>query len=273
MFRRPAANVAAKAPAPALPDGPVDSAWFDVPVCRNCGAGCSSPYCAQCGQKFTKRIVWRDVWRESWDRLRLFEMQSASTLCRLILTPGKVARDYVLGRRTVYMHPLKLLVLLVATLVLILSANGYFGTYAVKHDDVDRMAQRVMAYANWSFSLGIFAIFLGSLVGFRRRLDYNAIEHAVLAVYCQSIILGLVIINLLPTLIWRDAAFVLWHKTASQYYIPAAKLLIVGFAYKQFFLLDPKSDWARLLLACVIYAAINWLLLRAYATAILWLVT
>jgi hypothetical protein len=258
-----------------LSDAPVTSAWFDAPICRNCGAALDTPYCSQCGQKAAKRFLGRDLGKETWERLRLFELRSVKTLRQLLLSPGTVARDYVMGRRNAHMHPLTLLIALVAVLVVMLAANQYFGHYnfSGKNNDVDLMSQRVIAYANWSFSLGIFAIFAGSWSIFRRRLGYNAIEHAILSVYCQNIILAVIIVNLLPTLIWRSPEFVIAHKSASQYYIPAIKLLIVGAAYKQFFLLDWRSNWLRLLLACSIYAFVSLALLRAYAAAILWLVS
>lgn len=256
-----------------LADTPVSTEWFATGICRNCDAPRTAPYCGQCGQKAAARFTWRDVWKESWDRIRYFELSSAKTLGRLILSPGAVARDYVMGRRARHMHPLKLLVALVAALVLVLAASQYFQVYHFtgQNHDVDRMAQRVMTLANWSFSLGIVAIFAGARM-FGRRLGYNAIEHAVLAVYCQNLILAVIIANLVPTLIWPDPAFVLWHKTASQYYLYAIKLAIVAIAYWQFFRLDLRRDWLRLAAACLIYVGISWLLLRAYALAILWLV-
>lgn len=258
-----------------MPDGPVEDGWFDAPLCRNCGAALSTPYCCQCGQKAAKRLVWRDIGKETWDRLRLFEIKSARTIGRLLVSPGTVARDYVLGRRSAHMHPLTLLIALVALLVLVLAANNYFEHYgfAGEDSDVDRMAQRVMAYANWSFSIGIFAIFFGSWTVFRGRLGYNFVEHAVLSIYCQIIILAVIIVNLLPTLVWRSPEFILWHKAAAQYYMSAVKLAIVAVAYKQFFRLDLRADWPRLLAACLVYLALSWALLRLYALAILWLVT
>jgi hypothetical protein len=277
IFRRMAdaifkADTLAETP---IPNGAVHQAWFDAPQCRNCGAALDTPYCGQCGQKAAKRLLWRDIGQETWDRVRLFELRSVRTVKRLFLAPGTVARAYVMGRRSAYMHPLTLLIALVAILVLLLAANQYFGHYgfAGKNSDVDRMAQRVMAYANWSFSLGIFAIFLSSWTVFRRRLGYNAIEHAVLAVYCQNLILAVIILNLLPTLIWRDPQFILLHKAASQYYISAIKLLIVTLAYRQFFLLRGRSDWPKLISACLIYLMLSWALLRLYALVILWLVS
>jgi hypothetical protein len=256
-----------------LPEAPVDRAWFDEPVCRNCGSALRTPFCAQCGQKAARRFEWRDIGKESWERLRVFELKSIRTVGRLVVAPGTVAREYVMGRRTTYMHPLSLLVVLVALLVLMLAANRYFSHYGFADRDVNRMAARVMAYANWSFSLGIVAIFLGSWSVFRRRLGYNAVEHAVLAVFVQAIILAAIILNMVPTLIWRDPAFVVAHRAASQHYLYLIKLAIVAVAYRQFFLLRLRSEWPRLMLACLVFVATSWLLLRAYAAVILWLVS
>jgi hypothetical protein len=258
-----------------VPDEPADIAWASSGACRNCGAGLATLYCAACGQKAATRLSWTAFVRETWERVRLFELQALTTATRLLLSPGRVAREYVLGRRSANMHPLKLLVALVAILVVMLAANQYFASYAFSGRDVvlDRMAARVMLYANWSFSLGIFAIFLGSWTVLRRRLGYNVVEHATLAIYCQSVTLGLVIVNLLPTLIWHDAQFIVWHKAASQYYMFAIKLLVVAVGYKQFFLLSAKRDWPRWTGALAVYALSGWLLLRLYAVAILWLVT
>ena len=251
----------------------MSDAWFDAPACRNCGAPRDTPYCPVCGQKAARRLVWRDTVRETWERVRVFEYSSARTLAKLALSPGTVARDFVRGRRSAHVHPLKMLVALVAILVLMLAANRYFATYRFQRNgDVDKMAQRVIAYANWSFSLGIFAILGASWAVFRRRLGYNVIEHAVLSVYTQNLILAVIILNLLPTLIWRSPDFILMHKAASQYYLFVLKLLIVGIAYKQFFLLDLRKDWPWLIGACGLYAGISWAVLRVYAMLILWLV-
>ena len=256
-------------------DASLSPAWFDAPICRNCSAPLATPYCAGCGQKAAKRLSFKDFGKESWERIRLFEKDSVKTLGRLVTSPGLVARDYVHGKRAAYMHPVKLLVALVAILLLILAANQYFVRFdfAGRSRDVDLMAQRVMAYANWSFTLGIFAIFLGSWFGFGRRLNYNAIEHGVLAIYTQNLILAVVILNLLPTLVWHDPHFVVLHKQASSYYLSAIKLGIVALAFTQFFRLRLARDWPRLILACAIYAVASWSLLRVYAAAILWVVS
>lgn len=258
-----------------LPDVPISDDWFEQPTCGNCATPMTTAYCSGCGQKAAKRFVWHDIRKETWDRLRLFELPAVRTLGKLIVTPGTVAREYVMGRRTTWMHPLKLLVATVAVLVLMLATNQYFGVYAGVDRDgvVKRMAAQVLAYSNWSFSLGIVAIAAAAAIVFRRRLGYNLVEVMVLAIYCQSIVLAFISVNMLPTLIWRDPAFILAHKAASQIYVPILKTLIVVVAYRQFFLLSWRTDWPRLVLAGIMVAAINWTLLRIYAWAILWLVS
>jgi hypothetical protein len=251
----------------ALIDDTMSAAWFEAPICRNCEMHLSTRYCGQCGQKAVCRLTLKDIAKESWERIRLFEKDSVTTLWRLMTSPGLVARDYVRGKRTSYMHPLKLLVALVAILLAVLAASQYFQHFAFagRNRDVDRMAERVIAY-------GIVAIFLGSWMGFGRRLNYNLTEHAVLAICCQNVILAFIIVNLLPTLIWQDPHFVLMHKQASSYYLYAAKLGIVALAYTQFFRLKLATDWPRLGLGCLVFVIASWSLLRLYAAAILWFV-
>lgn len=250
----------------------VDDAWFDAPVCRNCGARLETPYCSRCGQPRARRFSWRDLRRETWERWRLFELGQARTLWRLVARPGTVAREYVLGRRKDHVHPLKLLLVLVGLMLLVQGASRYFAHYSWSSRadaQLDRMTGLIQAYANWSFSLGIFAIFGASLLVYRRRLGYNAMEHAVLAVYCQIIIMAALLLNLLPTLVWNSPAFVAAYKDASKWYMYAVKLFIVGLAFRQFFVVGLRREWPRLALAVAVYAVASWLLLRAYAYAIL----
>lgn len=259
------------ASAPAPPQR-VDDAHFHAAVCRNCGAALHSPYCGRCGQKKAARLGLRELRQETWQQWRLFESATARTLWQLVRSPGQVAREYVLGRRKDHMHPLKLLVLLVALLVVLLNYGQWFSqfAYSTRQDaQVDRMVELVRSYANWSFTTGIFAIFAASWLVYRRRLGYNAMEHAVLAVYAQALVLAALVLNLLPTLLWNPPEFVAAYKEASKWYVYALKLLIVGAAFKQFFVVDLRRGWPRLLAALLVYAAASWLLLRLFAYAIL----
>lgn len=253
----------------------LEHAYFEAAVCRNCGAALDTPFCSQCGQKKARRFAWRDLRRETWEHWRLFELTSASTLWRLVTSPGYVAREYAMGMRKRHMHPLKLLLLMVAALVLMLARNRYFEHFSQfrgADTPVAQMAALVQGYANWSFTTGIIAVFAGSYLVFRGRLGYNAIEHAVLAVYCQILVIAVIVLNLVPTLVWTSPDFIRAYKSASAQYLYAFKILIVAVAYRQFFLVQLRREWPRLLAAVIVYLACSWLIVRVYANAVLYIV-
>ena len=134
------------------------------------------------------------------------------------------------------------------------------------------MFQKVQAYANWSFTTGIDAIFIASWAIYRNRLGYNSIEHLVLAVYCQILILAAIILALLPSMLWTDPAAVRTYKTFSSYLLYGVKLAVVAVAFRQFFLVDLRREWPRLVASLLIYLAASWVLLRVYAYFVLMMV-
>jgi hypothetical protein len=239
-------------------NAPVADEWLEQKLCRNCGAMLTTAYRGGCGQKAAKRLVWRDLRNESWDRLRLFEAPSMRTLGRLIVSPGTVVRDYVLGRRAIHMHPLKLLVATVAVLVVMLAPSSIPastpGSAAMPSSNAWR--SRCWPIRTGASRLGSWPSLPRHGSCFRRFLDYDAIELAVLAVYCQSVILAVVIVNL-PTAIWRSPEFVLAHKAASQHLVPVLKTLLVAVACRQSVLLRLRRDWSRLFLACILFVLFN----------------
>lgn len=250
----------------------IEDAYFDVAVCRNCAAPLQTEFCGRCGQKKAGRLRWRDLRKETWLHWRLFEITSLRTVWRLLSNPGFVAREYVMGRRKDHMHPLKLLLVMVALMLVVVNYGqifSHFGYSSRADTQMDRMTELVRGYANWSFTTGIFAIFTGSWLVYRNRLGYNAMEHAVLAVYCQILVMAALIISLLPTLAWNDPAFVSSYKDASKWFMYAVKLFIVGLAFKQFFLVDLPREWPRLVAALLVYMATSLVLLRLFAHAIL----
>lgn len=243
---------------------------FDAPHCRNCGTPFASAYCGGCGQKRALRLGSRDLMHETWTRWRLFEADSLQTAWELLSAPGRVAREYVLGMRRHHFHPLKLLLVAIALLALALSRVDYLQSH--RFGEVNEAMTLVTRYANWSFSLGIVAIFAASMLVFPRRLNYRPIEHLVLAAYCHALILLLSVVNLTPLLFNPSPEFVQQHRLASSYYLFAIKAIVVAFAFKQFFVVDLRRRGWQLLLAVLVFVAINWALVRLYARWVLWLV-
>ena len=236
----------------------VTSTHFSEPVCRNCGFEQRTPFCPACGQQKARRFDLGAVRSEAWQGLRLFEMETVRGALRLARQPGTVAREYVLGARKKHVHPLKLLLVAIGVLLLVLAQARYL------HTDDARLGQArelMQGYARWSFSLGIVAILATSLLLFRRYGGFNATEHLVLAVYVHFLAIAATVVNLLPTLAWSLP----WHRSASAIYMGFVETAIVVVTFRQFFRLDWRRDGVRLLLAAALFAALKWLLLRAYA--------
>jgi hypothetical protein len=247
-----------------VPAKPVilSDAFFAEAVCRNCGAALTGPHCAHCGQKKAGRIGAGSVRTEIWEKLRLFELDQLQSALRLVTGPGKVARDYVYGVRKHHTHPLKLLLLAIAVLLVVLAQTRYLASTNVQ---VTKVMETVRKYAEWSFSLGLAAIWLASMAAFRKRLGYNAVEHLVLALYTHFVIILANIANQLPLLALRSPDWLAWHKQWTSAYMGLVEPAIVIVAFAQFFIVDLRRQWWRLALAVAVFIVAKKLLVYAYA--------
>jgi len=78
-------------------------------TCRNCGEGLTGVFCARCGQSVNDRS--KSLWRVVGDALQdflHFDSRVLRTLGLLLLVPGRMTRDYIVGRRSRYVPPLRL---------------------------------------------------------------------------------------------------------------------------------------------------------------------
>lgn len=77
-------------------------------ICNNCGASLLGEYCHRCGQKEAD-TDWRSfgaIARQFWDEFVSFDYKSARTVLALF-RPGRLAAEFIAGRRTRYLSPLK----------------------------------------------------------------------------------------------------------------------------------------------------------------------
>jgi len=241
---------------------PLDEAHFAAPLCRNCGQALLSAFCPVCGQKKAERFKLTTIASEAWDKVRVFEFSTLQAIWRTLVGPGRVAREFVMGARKKHVHPLKLLLIAIGVLLLVLAQSRYLDS---ANAELSRAMQLIQSYGQWSFSIALIAILAASNLMFWRRLGYNFTEHLVLAIYAHFLIILASIGTLLPTLVWREPAFLAAHKAYSYWHVDPVEMLIVGIAFQQFFLLDLKRQWWRLLLALLLFAGIKWLLLQGFA--------
>jgi hypothetical protein len=77
--------------------------------CLNCGTEVIGPYCHQCGQENLepKETVWHLITHFFYDFTH-FDGKFFSTLKYLIFKPGFVSSEYMRGRRTSYLHPVRM---------------------------------------------------------------------------------------------------------------------------------------------------------------------
>ncbi len=79
-----------------------------LPPCLNCGSSLGGQYCGNCGQRARSRLIslWELV-REAFGDLLELDSRLWQTLGPLIVRPGKLTRDYLLGRRARFMPPFR----------------------------------------------------------------------------------------------------------------------------------------------------------------------
>lgn len=82
-------------------------------ICANCEQTVeSAAFCPSCGQR--TRLVplrFREIVAATWSSLSSLEGPAFRTMKGLLLEPGHVARRWIGGKRTVYLHPVKFLFL------------------------------------------------------------------------------------------------------------------------------------------------------------------
>jgi len=85
-------------------------------LCRNCGASIDGKFCPQCGQETEFRLpTLREFLREAAGRYVALDGRLWRTVLPLVMRPGFLTREYLVGRRRRYIRPARLY--LFATLI------------------------------------------------------------------------------------------------------------------------------------------------------------
>ena len=89
--------------------------------CLDCGAPRLGDYCHGCGQRHADdRLTLRSVWRDFAERFLKWERGLPATVRMALLDPGRLAREYVAGRRRRYVNPVSFLILGATVAVLLI---------------------------------------------------------------------------------------------------------------------------------------------------------
>ena len=77
-------------------------------LCKNCNSELVGVYCSECGQKDSQLLSIKEILKEFSDNVFSFDTRFFITLKYLITKPGLLTTEYWLGRRTKYLPPLRL---------------------------------------------------------------------------------------------------------------------------------------------------------------------
>ena len=93
--------------------------------CLDCGAPRLGEFCHRCGQHhLNDRLTLRVIWRGFAERFLKLERGLLATARLAFLNPGRLAREYVGGRRRRYMNPVSFLLVGSAIAVLLMPLYG-----------------------------------------------------------------------------------------------------------------------------------------------------
>jgi hypothetical protein len=104
-----------------------DAALTDARPCPNCSELLWGQYCASCGQRARVRMItfWELV-RDAGDLLASLDSRLWRTLGLLMFRPGRLTRDYLLGKRARFVPPVRLFIASSIVFFFIASLNTRF---------------------------------------------------------------------------------------------------------------------------------------------------
>jgi len=236
--------------------------------CLNCGARLGGAFCSTCGQeRIVKRLDTRSMLLDAFHNFVNWDSAGLRTLRGLFTSPGRVAAEYVDGKRKSYVAPARLCLITVALWLLFarwasidpLAASGVQFNAGDGSNRASETANRVRAFlvehldVLLYLALPIRAVFLR---WFFRRSTRNVAETIVLVLYVAS--LGFVL-SILAT------PFMRWNPRLWMGGRQLVTLLYAIYAARVFF----EASWCgsawRLLVATFLHVVATAILFAAIA--------
>lgn len=97
--------------------------------CLNCGhpLDISDKYCPNCSQaNSTKKLTLKDFFEEFFSNIISYDSRLLRTLAALLLRPGRITADYIMGKRMSYTNPFRFLLSLAIIYFLLIGLSGNF---------------------------------------------------------------------------------------------------------------------------------------------------
>lgn len=187
--------------------------------CLNCGSELMDVYCHKCGQKnLRKRLTLKDILNDIVKYVFELEGPFIKTIKYLTINPGKVCKEFVNGKRKIYVQPVQYFIIALTFYYLIVFLTGIDFIEIIYRQNKQLgmpMSKKEFAettgfiFSNLKFLtfilIPIFAV-ISKL--FFKRSGYNYAENIVMAFYlhAHTLLIGILFI---PLILWKPAMFML----------------------------------------------------------------
>jgi hypothetical protein len=187
----------------------IDTTAAETPAaCKNCDSPLLANwrYCADCGQKAAiPRLTMHEIGHETLHALLHVDRSVVSLIRALALRPGRVALDYVSGRRKRYYGPFAFLVICVAIASATIALTGFA---AVTSDVPNAVADFLQHHVNLLFFAQV-PILAAACRLLTPRGPFNYAEFLVLVAYSEAMhILFFTVIDVGGWYLLKPSAFV-----------------------------------------------------------------
>lgn len=169
--------------------------------CLNCGHRISGEFCSHCGQKSdTARITPHSLFKNDiLGSIGHIEAKFFQTIQKVLLSPGKIAAEYISGKRIKYYNLFSLLLILFGFNVLAL--HFYLDLASIDiYKESSAFIDFFSKYSKATLFVLLPILALNARILFK-RIEWNLAEHIIIAVVCLSGILVMLLIDDLVSII------------------------------------------------------------------------
>jgi hypothetical protein len=165
-------------------DAPVDN---KTTKCLNCDASLSAgqAFCSVCGQSSdTHRLSLHDITHALVHVFTHADRSVFSLVRDLAHKPGRVAREYVAGKRRRYFNPFTFAIVVIGVAALVMAASGFVNLASMGHK-ASPLSELLQKHLNLLVLAQLPLLALSCMVLFRsEKLSFT--EHLVLAAYTSA---------------------------------------------------------------------------------------
>src|SRR5690349_14020826 len=105
--------------------------------CKNCGVAFQGKFCPNCAQRSdTHRFTLKHLFHESLHALTHTDKGMLLLIKEMFLKPGKVAREFVAGKRKTYFNPITFLLITTALSIFLSKTTHFYDEFLTSAQDI-----------------------------------------------------------------------------------------------------------------------------------------